>query len=185
MQQSDESSLIMERISQRTKNLWARCVGLSARSDKLVRIKLKERELKERKKAFGIQYMELEQKSSVSEQELRDCIQRAKSSLAVLEQEIVELKIEIACVEEKTQRKIQKRSSERTNQPKPPSPLDHASTGVLFPDVFVERNPFDTPASPSDDFVVVSAQVEPSAPSEQELLYGDMSKCSVVYGVSE
>ena len=123
---------------------------------------MKERELKECKKSFGVQYMDLVQSSGVTDAKLQECVQRSKNALAVLEQEIIELKIGIERVEEKTRSKIQKRSS-RSNRATHPQLSQPA--GEMTPTV-VESNPF------ANDYVVVPpAHVAPSAPSE-ELLYG-------------
>jgi len=151
----------VQSCARHTKNFWTRCVGLTSKSEKLVRIKMKERERKECKKAFGVQYMDLVQSSGVTDAKLQDCFRKSKNALAVLEQEIIELKIGIERVDEKTRSKIQKRSSSNR--------ATHAQlsqpTGEMTPTV-VESNPF------ANDYVVVPpAHVAPSAPSE-ELLYG-------------
>ena len=152
-----------QRCARQTKNLWTRCKEFTSKSDKLTRIQLKGREIKERKRAFGIEYFDLEQKRGITSDELQVCIQSAKSAIADLEQEIVALRIGIEQVKEKTRKKIAKRNGKVPQRPRSqPKP-----TRVNPP--VIEGNPFD----PSDrDVVVLPA---PSAPSE-ELLVGHKSR---------
>jgi len=156
-----------------TKNLWTRCKGLTSKSEKAARIKLKERQLKERKKAFGIEYFDLEQRRDVTDEELQACIKTAKISIAELEQEIVALQISIQQVSATTQKKIAKRNSKVPQRPawSQQQHQQQQKTGVKSP--VVESNPFD----PSEnDFVFVPPHViEPSAPSE-ELLFGQQQQ---------
>ena len=132
--------------------------------------------MQQRKRQFGVEYFELMQRqgSNGTDEELQACIQRAKCSIAVLEQEIVKLKIAADQADEKTRRKIAKRNAKRSRQQvSQPDPLPVATP-------VVERNPFDSVPqeayddmlSDKDDCVVIpAAQVQPSAPSE-ELLFG-------------
>ena len=148
-----------QRCSRHTKNLWTRCKGLTSKSEKLARIKLKEREIKERKRAFGMEYFDLEQKNGVTSEELHDCIKTAKSAIKVLEQEMETLRMNMTQIDEKTQIKIAKRNAKVPQQ----SRSRQVPTGVKTPRI--ESNPFDT--SERDRVVVLPP---PSAPSE-ELLF--------------
>lgn len=168
----DERKLIMlnEKTSQccarHTKNMWTRCKGLTSKSEKLARITLKKRELKQRKKAFGIEYFDLEQRRDVTEEQLQACIKAAKNSVAALEQEMVALQISVQQVSEKTRKKIAKRNSK---VPQRSSQSLQQRQQARVKGLVIESNPFD---SSENDFVVVPPHtIEPSAPSE-ELLHG-------------
>ena len=152
-----------QRCSRHTKNLWTRCKGLTSKSEKLARIKLKEREIKERKRAFGLEYFNLEKKNGVTIEELQTCIQTAKSAIDNLELEMESLWMNMARIDEKTQKKIAKRNSKVPQQPRSrPVPTETKAPRI-------ESNPFDP--LEKDCLVVLPP---PSAPSE-ELLFSHES----------
>lgn len=103
--------------------------------------------LKERKKAFGILYLDLEL-NDAPERDLQQTLQEAKSDIAKLEQRIRELRTAIAGIKEKrTQNKL-KRSPSITSVEMEPL---HPPTTGLEPHQKTESIPFEDP-----EYVVIS-----------------------------
>ena len=105
MELKNEAEAPQKRIRRAVQNTWTRFSGLSFKTEKLVKIKLKERELVERKKAFGVQYMDLITSDS-DEQELYRCVDETKVELAAIQQSIILLKIAIEWKEAETRAKV-------------------------------------------------------------------------------
>lgn len=87
------------------KNTWTRCVGLSIKSQLLLRLKVKEHEVKERKKAFGVHYMDL-MGSGASQQDLTRCVEGTKTQLESMFSAMAEIKAEIAQIDSDIQAKL-------------------------------------------------------------------------------
>jgi hypothetical protein len=102
----DSAPLLQQRIHRIAQNAWVRCVGLSVRSDRLLRIKVKELEIRDAKRAFGIRYMDLYCHGDASEQELGECVERAHTKIALLDQKVIELKIAMDRSDEATRTKL-------------------------------------------------------------------------------
>ena len=86
-------------------NTWIRCVGLSQKSKLLLHIKLKEHEVKECKKTFGLQYMDLLE-SGASDRALEVCLMGTKTALARLSKEVSDMQEEIQKHEEEMKAKL-------------------------------------------------------------------------------
>lgn len=70
-------------------------------------IKFKESKVKKLKKAFGLCYMNHAQEDS-SDQQLRDCVNKARAEITTIERAITELKIDVDRIEERTEMKLKK-----------------------------------------------------------------------------
>lgn len=164
-----------QRCARYTKNCWARVVGATAKSEKLARIKVLERQMQQQKRQFGVEYFELVQRSGTTDDELQACIQRAKNSISAIEQRIVELQIAVEQTDEATRRKIAKRNAKRSRPPtcRPQYPLPVATpVHESSPFECVPSEVYDGMFSGKENYVVIAtAPVQPSAPSE-EVLFG-------------
>ena len=145
-------------------NAWTQSVGLSAKAEKHVRIKGEERKLQQRKKVFGMQYMDLVQKDA-SDQQLQDCINQAKAELATIQHAIIEANIAVNQISENTRTKL-KESPEKLRKAAKKAPLQQepqysAATGsVNAPEEIYHSEP---------EYVVLAPHVTPSAPREEDL----------------
>lgn len=86
-------------------NTWIRCLGLSKKSQLVLRQKVKEIELKECKKTFGMTYLDLVERSATAE-DLQACIDHAKRKVAEISLSISELKVDVKRAEDETKSKI-------------------------------------------------------------------------------
>jgi chromosome segregation ATPase len=91
-----------------TKNCFTRCFGEVKATDQRAKIKLKERNMAQRKKEFGVEYM-TKVETDASEEDLQACIQACKDDLRTTQAEIASLQEEIDHIEEQTESKIQKK----------------------------------------------------------------------------
>jgi hypothetical protein len=104
-------------------NAWIRCLGLSKKSQLLVRQKVKEMELKECKKTFGVQYMDLVE-NNASDDALQACIDQAIIQVSEITKAIVEIKIAIDRLADETRSKI-------VDDPSAPRPTTSAAEPVV------------------------------------------------------
>lgn len=95
-------------------NTWIQCLALSKKSQLLFRQKVKEIELKECKKAFGVAYLDLVEKEA-SDVDLQACIDSAKRQVAEISLAISELKVAIKRADNETQSKIEEEPSQTSN----------------------------------------------------------------------
>lgn len=146
-----------QRCSRVAKNAWTLTVGLSAKTEKHVRIKCEERKLQQRKRVFGMQYMDLVQKNA-SDQQLQDCVNQAKVELAKLQQAIIEAKKAIDQISENTRAKLKKSLEEADLQQAPQ--ISTAAGSVNAPEQIYHSEP---------EYVVLAPHVTPSAPREEDL----------------
>jgi hypothetical protein len=100
-------------LVRKSKNAWHCCRGTAIKTDELIRIQNKKHLLEQRKKQFGVQYMDLVQ-SNASEEDLDSCLRYTKADIARLEQEIILLQIAIERTEEKIRSKIRKNPRKAT-----------------------------------------------------------------------
>lgn len=105
-----------QRVCRLARNTWFSVVGFSVQSEKLVRIKLLERELKEHKKAFGVRYLDLVGQKAKSDQ-LQACVDEAQGMVAVVQQKIVEQKMAIERSTDETRAKLKQTPFEETTKP--------------------------------------------------------------------
>ena len=102
-----------------TKNAFTGCFGFLRKTDELAKITFKESQITSRKKAFGVEYMDL-LAANAKPEELEACVQRALDDTKELRDQIAELEKEIARVDEETQKKIIARPTTSTDTPAPP-----------------------------------------------------------------
>ena len=181
---------MQHRMNRKAKKAWIRVLGMAEKSEKMVRIKIKEHELHERKKKFGVEYIDLLNDDATSE-EIERYMQSSKSEIAVLEQQIAFLRLEMNKVNEKTNEMLQRHRRRNMKHPDTTqqqqqscnnNPMD--PTEVMqkahFPDVvpeFASTIPKDPPQAPpinpfndvdEPKYVSVSTPVPPSAPLEHD-----------------
>ena len=101
-----ESDSIGDRLARTTNNSYVRVKGFVKKSDKQARKRAKELQLLNRKKQFGVEYMNLMESESATEQDLQSCLQKAQTELNAIRQEIAALEGKIQRTEEKTKNKI-------------------------------------------------------------------------------
>lgn len=95
-----------ERIKRTTNNSFVRVKGLCKKSDKLARKKYKEHRLENRKKAFGVEYMNLLETGTASPQQLNQCMDKATAELNAIRQEIAAIQAKTERIDQKTKQKL-------------------------------------------------------------------------------
>lgn len=88
-------------------NTWVRAKGVTAKSQFIVQQKLKEREIDERKRIFGVDYMNLiMQPNSAGSDQLEECLSSAKADLEQLTAGLLEITSTIKALDEDTEAKL-------------------------------------------------------------------------------
>jgi hypothetical protein len=100
-----DAESIGARVKRTTNNSLVRVKGFCKKSDKLARKKVKEVQLENRKKAFGVEYMNLLE-ISASPQQLNLCVQKAVTELNAIRQEIATIREKTERIDQKTKQKI-------------------------------------------------------------------------------
>lgn len=101
----DKEESVFAHIGRSCANTFHKCFGCVQTSDEKAKIKYKEYQIESRKKAFGVDYLNL-LASSASEEELKACIDTAQTDITNFESEIKVLEEEIARVNTETEKKI-------------------------------------------------------------------------------
>jgi hypothetical protein len=107
-----------QRTGRQVKNAWIRSMGFCEKSEFWTKIKLKKRQLKGCKKSFGVQYMDMiERKASTDD--LDQCVQASQRKIEVIKNDIAELKIAVARIEEKTDNRLHKNPGKEVPRTRP------------------------------------------------------------------
>jgi hypothetical protein len=96
---------LVQSTTRSTKNAFTGCFGFLKKTDELAKITIKESQITGRKKAFGVEYLDL-LASGAKPEDLEACVKRAQDDTKKIMDEILELEKEIARVDEETQKKI-------------------------------------------------------------------------------
>lgn len=86
-------------------NTWVRAQGVSAQSQLLVKRKLKEHEASERKRRFGVEYLNLCQRNA-TDHELEACLRNAKAEVENFTKEINEINAALEGLSQDTKAKL-------------------------------------------------------------------------------
>jgi hypothetical protein len=157
-----------QKASRKTRNLWFRCKGLGQTTNVQAKLALKEAQLTQCKKAFGVAYMELVEKGATGE-DLQACVDACTLQAESIRGEIALLRDRKVYIREKTENRIW-RSSNSWSTPSvrvtptssPPSMFSHAPSKV---DLFHDSAPtWVGDAETNVQHVSFDAPFEPSAP---------------------
>lgn len=156
---------VKQRCGRVAKNVWTQTVGISAKATPTFRILCLERELKDRKRAFGIRYIDLLQ-NDASNEHLQECVGQAHVDVVEVEQKIIEMKIAIDQIAEKTRTKLVKSPSKHNEMD------ETLEFGQQIQRPTAEKATLDHRASDQveAEFVVVASPLAPSAPTEDEAI---------------
>jgi len=142
------------RMMRTTKNAWRRAVGCCKKSTPRTKIRLKEHEIAKRKKAFGMEYIDLVRNSNGSnatDEQLQQAVQACLQDIDGLMQEIVELENKIEQVSEETKSKLKPQ----------PAPVTYANSGLYSGgDPSLEGEEEDMKSPPQGAFSITSAEDE-------------------------
>jgi hypothetical protein len=169
-----------QRVVRSSTNSWYRVAGFYQKSAKLAKANIKQGQLQNEKKAFGIAYMDMIN-NGCSHEELQKCIDTKRGGILDMQEEIDVLKTEATSIDDHTRRKlVQKKSSRHGCEGNDSRTSLHAvNTGVLGQSSVnnVKSPPAGSPTTNSSDqnipstsytdheFVVVKAPLTyPSAP---------------------
>jgi hypothetical protein len=119
-------------------NTWIRCLGLSKKSQLLLRQKVKQLEVQDCKKTFGIRYMDLVE-NDASDEALQACIDQAIVQIGGITNAIFEIRTAIDRLDDETRSKL-------VDDPSAPRPKTSAAEPAAKPAADSANN---------DDFVVV------------------------------
>ena len=98
-----------------TQNCLTRCFGGIQQSDEHARIKLKEFQMANRKKQFGVDYMTRVLEQDASPEQLSELVEQCKADLIKEQREIDTLQAEIARINNETKAKIQPKPTTTTS----------------------------------------------------------------------
>jgi hypothetical protein len=119
------------------KNCMTACFGCSKTAPDKSKIKYKEYQLENRKKAFGVEYINLVQEGA-EEEKLKECLDAAKADLDKIKKEISDLLKKIEDVDRVTKSKIVQKPTATT---KPEEAKEDAVTAAPAPTSKVEETP--------------------------------------------
>jgi len=131
----------LQATSRGTKNAFTGCFGFLKKSDEMAKIKFKQTQVSNRKKLFGTQYFDLIEKGA-TEEELAECVQRAKDDMQVIKDQIVELENEIERVDQETKSRM---------VPKPGEQKEEKKEEIPAPAPATDSTPAPAPAAPAAD----------------------------------
>jgi hypothetical protein len=192
-----ENEPLRQSLNRKACKTWIRITGVVEKSETLVKIKLKERELQERKKKFGVGYMDL-LNTNRSEEELQQYLQQSKSEVAVLSQEVAFLQTQLARIDEKITDRLRQRNRRDSAGFSPKTSFSTTSTShqhrndtsekdpnivmqsAQFPEYIADFNPIPKdppvapPLNPFDDvdapqYVSTDTAIRPTAPAEGDI----------------
>jgi TolA-binding protein len=110
------------RMMRTTKNAWRRAIGCCKKSSPRTKIHLKEHQIANRKKAFGMEYMDLLQSNETTKEQLEQVIQACISDIDALVKEIADLEHQIDQVSQETNSKLK------------PKPLTGPNKKPIYPE---------------------------------------------------
>lgn len=152
---------LVQSTARSTKNAFTGCFGFLQKTDELAKITIKESQIAGRKKAFGVEYLDL-LASGAKPEDLEACVKRAQDDTKKIMDEIAELEKEIARVDEETKKKIISRpvsaaatTTAAAAPPEAPAPAPVAATP--------EPEPAPAASAPEPAPAPVAAET-PSAP---------------------
>jgi chromosome segregation ATPase len=105
MRPPEEDESLVQHIVRSAKNSFQQAFGCIQTSDEKAKIKYKEYRMENRKKAFGVEYMNMK-RVNATEEELKNCVTRCGEDLDVIKQEIETLEGEIKRVDDAVKSKI-------------------------------------------------------------------------------
>lgn len=143
---------LVQSTARSTKNAFTGCFGFLQKTDELAKITIKESQIAGRKKAFGVEYLDL-LASGAKPEELEACVKRAQDDTKKIMDEIAELEKEIARVDEATQKKIIARpvaAAATTAAPAPPPEAPAPAPAAADPEPAPTPVATETPAAPVD-----------------------------------
>jgi hypothetical protein len=98
-----------QKASRKTRNLWVRCKSLGQTTNVQAKLALKEAQLIQCKKSFGVAYMDLIEKGTSGE-DLRSCVEACRLKIEGIRSEISLLRDRKAYIREKAQNRILRNS---------------------------------------------------------------------------
>jgi hypothetical protein len=104
------------RATRKTRNLWVRCKGFGQTTNVQTKLALKEAQLAQCKKSFGVSYMDLIDKGA-SDDDLCSCVDASRLQLDAIRNDIVLLKDRKVYIRQKTQSRISRSPSCWSNIP--------------------------------------------------------------------
>jgi hypothetical protein len=94
---------------------WYTCVGSAKKVDDVARIKIKKMSIEEKKKKFGVLYIDLIQ-SDASEEEKSKCLEDVLAEIKVIEDEIAQLEEKMSSIDAETASKIEAKAAESSTE---------------------------------------------------------------------
>ena len=161
---------LVQSTTRSTKNAFTGCFGFLKKTDELAKITIKESQIAGRKKAFGVEYIDLVHSGGKPE-ELEACVKRAQEDIKKTMDEIAELEKEIARVDAETQKKIIARpggaaattTAAAAAPPEAPAPVPEPAAPVPAP---APSTPVPAPCDP----IPAPAPVAAETPAVQDVV---------------
>jgi hypothetical protein len=105
-----------QRATRKTRNLWVRCKGFGQTTNVQTKLALKEAQLAQCKKSFGVSYMDLIDKGA-AEDDLRSCVDASRLQLESIRNDIALLKDRKVYIRQKTLSRISRSPSGWSDTP--------------------------------------------------------------------
>lgn len=156
-----EDESVVQHLTRSVKNAAHQCFGCIMTSDEKAKIKFKEYQIESRKKAFGVEYIDLLQKTDSTPDVLQQAIDKCQDDIQVLQQEIETLVKEIERVNKDTERKLVTKpgTAGATAPPVAAAPENTAAAAPTAPTPPTsETPPAATEAKPDHDFEEVALE---------------------------
>ena len=114
-----------QRVVRKSTNSWLRLVGLYQKSGKVAKAKVKQVQLENRKKRFGVSYMDMVLSKNSEDKDLQNYASSSREEILTLQGDINLLKTEARGIDERTKRKLIRKKLKPNNS----SPPDQSTQG--------------------------------------------------------